>query len=169
VETLGATTVLCVDKTGTLTLNQMSVRQLFVYGETDDRHTIDKTPTFYDLMFHAQHPIPEDFHGLIEFGILANRKDPFDPMEKALQRIGQNYLANTEHLHGDWRLLHEYPLSKELLAMSCVWESPSADLKQNLRNAMSYIVHPAYPVNPSSVSGPSAWPCCKGSVYWSYC
>ncbi|HEY9642744.1 MAG TPA: cation-translocating P-type ATPase [Coleofasciculaceae cyanobacterium] len=120
VETLGSVTVLCVDKTGTLTLNQMAVKQLFVYD--------DSRPYTYDVTLHDREPLPEAVHALVEFGILASRKDPFDPMEKALQQIGQNYLAQTEHLHQDWRLLHEYPLSSELLAMSCVWESPTAEL-----------------------------------------
>jgi Ca2+-transporting ATPase len=112
VETLGSATVLCVDKTGTLTLNQMSVTQMFAGGK------------FYDLNLHERETIPEDFHSLIEFGILASRKDPFDPMEKALKRIGEDYLARTEHLHNDWEILREYPLSNQLLAMSCVWKSP---------------------------------------------
>jgi Ca2+-transporting ATPase len=72
--------------------------------------------------------LPEVLHPLIEFGILASRKDPFDPMEKALQQIGWDYLAKTEHLHSDWQLLHEYPLSTDLLAMSCVWESLTGEL-----------------------------------------
>lgn len=116
VETLGSATVLCVDKTGTLTLNQMSVTQMFAGGK------------FYDLNLHEREKIPEDFHSLIEFGILASRKDPFDPMEKALQRIGKDYLARTEHLHDDWEILREYPLSSQLLAMSCVWKSPENKL-----------------------------------------
>lgn len=120
VETLGSATVLCVDKTGTLTWNRMAVKHLFVY--TDGR------PYHYDVTLHDREPLPEAVHPLIEFGILASRKDPFDPMEKALQQIGQEYLARTEHLHGDWQLLHEYPLSTDLLAMSCVWESPSWEL-----------------------------------------
>ncbi len=120
VETLGSATVLCVDKTGTLTFNRMSVQQLLVYEEDQ--------PCLYDVTLHSHEPLPEAFHGLIEFGILASRKDPFDPMEKALQKIGSDYLAKTEHLHADWRMHHEYPLSSQLLAMSCVWESPTEDL-----------------------------------------
>jgi Ca2+-transporting ATPase len=120
VETLGSATVLCVDKTGTLTFNRMAVKQLFVYEAA--------APYSYDVTLHELEPLPEAVHPLIEFGILASRKDPFDPMEKALQQIGRDYLAKTEHLHEDWRLLYEYPLSGELLAMSCVWESQAGEL-----------------------------------------
>ena len=122
VETLGSATVLCVDKTGTLTFNRMSVQQLFVYQPTT------LTPQFYDVALHEREALPETFHELIEFGILASRKDPFDPMEKALKQVGDDYLARTEHLHQDWEILREYPLTGELLAMSCVWQSPENKL-----------------------------------------
>jgi Ca2+-transporting ATPase len=45
-------------------------------------------------------------------------------MEKALKDLGNKFLARTEHLHDDWTLVHEYPLSPELLALSHVWRSP---------------------------------------------
>ena len=42
---------------------------------------------------------------------------------------GNRLLANTEHLHGDWNLLSDYPLSKAMLAMSRVWRSPDQRTK----------------------------------------
>ncbi|PSB26286.1 cation-translocating P-type ATPase [Stenomitos frigidus] len=120
VETLGAATVLCVDKTGTLTLNQMAVQQLCPPDT-------EKTQP-YDLALHEREALPEAVHELVEFCLLASQRDPFDPMEKAFKQLGNRYLAHTEHLHNDWMLLREYPLSPHLLAMSHVWQS--ADGKQ---------------------------------------
>ena len=116
VETVGSATVLCVDKTGTLTLNQMAVQQLLAYNQAEN-------PQPYDLGLHSSEALPEAVHQLVEFCILASQRDPFDPMEKAFKELGDRYLAHTEHLHSDWKLLREYPLSPHLLAMSHVWES----------------------------------------------
>ncbi|HSD82740.1 MAG TPA: HAD-IC family P-type ATPase, partial [Anaerolineae bacterium] len=112
IETLGATTVLCTDKTGTLTLNKMALVQLDVDGET------------CHLQQSLKGDLPEKFHALVEFSILASQRDPFDPMEKAILQVGDQYLTHTEHLHNDWTLIQEYPLSKKLLALSHVWQSP---------------------------------------------
>lgn len=112
VETLGSATVLCVDKTGTLTMNRMKVKTIFSCGE------------FFKLD-DASDSLPEATHEVIEYSILASQIDPFDPMEKAFKKLGDDYLANTEHVHPDWELVKVYPLSKELLAMSHVWRSSS--------------------------------------------
>jgi Ca2+-transporting ATPase len=109
IETLGSATVLCVDKTGTLTQNRMAVQQLFATGR------------FLDLAPLSSAMLPEDFHDVVEYSILASKRNPFDPMEIAFQEFGVRFLRDTEHLHPDWTLIREYPMSRVLLAVSRVW------------------------------------------------
>jgi Ca2+-transporting ATPase len=109
IEALGTATVLCVDKTGTLTFNRMAVRKIFAQGQ------------MHDLFQNPEQKLPEEFHEIVEYGILAGDRDPFDPMERAFKQVGEAHLGQTEHLHPEWTLLKQYPLSPELLALSHVW------------------------------------------------
>ncbi len=111
VEMLGAATVLCVDKTGTLTLNRMHVTEI---AAGDELYAVEGSAL----------TLPDRVHAVVEYSLLASPADPFDPMEKAMRELGTRTLAATEHLHADWTLLREYPLSSELLAMSRVWQAP---------------------------------------------
>ena len=113
IELLGATTVLCVDKTGTLTSNCMQLRRLWSEGAV---YACGQAP---------EPPLPEELHGLLEYALLASHRRAFDPMETAIGATGMRLLAHTEHLHGDWTLVDDYPLSRRMLAMSRVWRSPS--------------------------------------------
>ena len=49
-----------------------------------------------------ENSVPEICHELAEFAILACKKDPFDPMEKALIRLGTGEFGATEHIHAKW-------------------------------------------------------------------
>ena len=111
IETLGAATVLCVDKTGTLTQNRMAVAVLALDQAQIDVRTLEAGA------------LPEPFHELLEFAVLASELDPHDPMEKAFHRLAGQQLADTEHLHPHWTLAREYELSPALLAMSHLWQA----------------------------------------------
>jgi Ca2+-transporting ATPase len=107
IETPGSATVLCVDKTGTLTQNRMQVKRLLAAGRSLDASDLKS--------------LPEAFHELLEYSILASKRNPLDPMEIAFQQFGSRSLSNTEHLHHDWTLVQEYPLSPALPSMSRAW------------------------------------------------
>ena len=113
IELLGATTVLCVDKTGTLTENKMVVRKLW------------SGSILYDTLPTGDATLPEPPHDVLEFAILASHRRAFDPMEAAILAAGERFLTGTEHLHTDWTLVEDYPLSPDMLAMSRVWQSPN--------------------------------------------
>ncbi len=111
IEALGAATVLCTDKTGTLTHNRMAVDTLVRFDAQGPARWV---PSAGDL--------PEAFHALLRHGVLASERDPFDPMERAIHALGSRHLAA---LPAAWELVHEYGLSPGLPVMTHVWrESP---------------------------------------------
>lgn len=108
IETLGTTSVLCVDKTGTLTENRMRVAALYAEGEL--RAIADSTGA-----------LPEPFHALLEFAMLASVAESPEPMDNAIHHLGARALAGTEHLHPTWTLAQEYGLTPALRAVSHAW------------------------------------------------
>ena len=109
IETLGAATVLCVDKTGTLTQNQMELRSL---ATETDQITIDRTVN----------TLTDQFHTLLQTAALASKPDPFDPMERALHAARRLLVPEDRVVTGAWSITREYPLTADLLVVSHAWQ-----------------------------------------------
>ena len=109
IESLGAASVLCTDKTGTLTENRMTIVTL---------HLPDGTS-----FANGKGPVPDAFRELAAAGVMASAPEPFDPMEKAFHALVKADLRKDETLPSAGRtLVRSYPLSGKLLAMSQVWD-----------------------------------------------
>jgi Ca2+-transporting ATPase len=79
------------------------------------------------LNFPKTKELPDAFHELVEYAVLASELAPHDPMEQAVHQFAGLHLSGTDHLHPAWLLAREYELSPELLAMSHLWQDGSGE------------------------------------------
>jgi Ca2+-transporting ATPase len=105
IEALGATQVLCVDKTGTLTQNRMEVARLWAEG----------------CVIEADGPAAPVSERLIESCVLASEPEPFDPMEQAFWRFARDRFPARTAAIARLQAVHAYPLTPEQLSVARVW------------------------------------------------
>ena len=121
VEALGAATVICVDKTGTLTINKMTIDEVVVDGAI--ARVGEEQPS-------------ESLLEVVRVGALASAVDPHDPMDRAFRNLAVEWGV----LDGVLNLVHEYPLSSSLFAVGQVWMSEDDRLMVAVKGAPEAVV-----------------------------
>lgn len=113
VENLGAVSVICLDKTGTITENKMEVK--FIYDHSSGE------------LINLDENVVLKNTAILYYGMLASEKEPFDAMEKAIVAANEKY-NRTYSLEPSLKMAYEYPLEGKPPMMTHVYEDKNMQI-----------------------------------------
>ena len=112
VEGLGSVSVICSDKTGTLTQNRMTVRKLYTAGRVMDASDADFSDPIQEPLLRSAL--------LCSDATVDENGEVGDPTETALVRLGENHGFDEEAARARWPRLTEIPVDSDRKLMSTV-------------------------------------------------
>ncbi|NCU04620.1 MAG: HAD-IC family P-type ATPase, partial [Chitinophagaceae bacterium] len=124
VETLGSATVICADKTGTLTQNKMSIAYLY------------DASTGSSIAVKENNPLPEQ---VLEYAMWSSETTPFDPMEKAIHQLYASTAATDKRTL--FQQIHEYPIGGTPPMMTHIFKDANGTVIIAAKGAPEAILH----------------------------
>ena len=126
VETLGTASVICTDKTGTLTENRMELRAIYDFSSDSLTDLTKDDPSF---------------NPTIEYAVWASEILPFDPMEKSLHAFYEKLAPVDERKSA--KMLHEYPLGGKPPMMTHIFQLGNGEKIIAVKGSLEGVMKPS--------------------------